>query len=70
MSTLCGKQVCIAFLREYTETMERPQNVLYFYMYFYTAAVGEGRRKEYLSKEEGRIGSNTMTKETRSTRGY
>ena len=29
-------------------------------MYFYTSAVGEGRWKEYLSKEEGRIGSNTM----------
>ena len=29
-------------------------------MYFYTAAIGEGRWKEYLSKEEGWIGSNTM----------
>ena len=29
-------------------------------MYFYTAAVGEVRWKECLSKEEGRIGSNTM----------
>jgi anti-sigma28 factor (negative regulator of flagellin synthesis) len=29
-------------------------------MYFYMAAVGEVRWKECLSKEEGRIGSNTM----------
>jgi hypothetical protein len=29
-------------------------------MYFYTAAVGEVRWKEFLSKKEGRIGSNTM----------
>jgi hypothetical protein len=29
-------------------------------MYFYTAAVGEVHWKEYLSKEDGRIGSNTM----------
>jgi hypothetical protein len=29
-------------------------------MYFYTAAVGDIRWKDCLSKEEGRIGSNTM----------
>jgi hypothetical protein len=31
-----------------------------FYMYFYTATVGDVRWKDYLSKEEGWIGSNTM----------
>ena len=30
MSTLCGTQVCIAFNRESTETMERPKDLLYF----------------------------------------
>ena len=37
-----------------------PKTYCIFYMYFYTATVGEVRRKEYLSMEEGRIGSNTM----------
>ncbi len=40
--------------------MEDPKAYCIFYMYFYTAAVGEIRWKECLSKEEGRIGSNTM----------
>jgi hypothetical protein len=40
--------------------MEDPKAYCIFYMYFYTAAVGELRWKEYLAKEEGRIGSNTM----------
>ncbi len=40
--------------------MEDPKAYCIFYMYFYTATVGEIRWKEYLSKEEGRIGSNTM----------
>ena len=39
---------------------EDPKAYCIFYMYFYTAAVGETRWKEYLDKEEGRIGSNTM----------
>jgi hypothetical protein len=46
------------------ESFERrtkdPKAYCIFYMYFYTAAVGELRWKEYLWKEEGRIGSNTM----------
>ena len=29
-------------------------------MYFYTATVGEVHWKEYLLKEEGQIGSNTI----------
>jgi hypothetical protein len=37
-----------------------PKAYCIFYMYFYTAAVGEVHWKECLSKEEGRIGSNTM----------
>jgi hypothetical protein len=40
--------------------LEDPKAYCIFYMYFYTAAVGEVRWKECLSKEEGRIGSNTM----------
>ena len=39
---------------------EDPKTYCLFYMYFYTAAVGEVRWKEYLSKEDERIGSNTM----------
>jgi hypothetical protein len=40
--------------------LKDPKAYCIFYMYFYTAAVGEGHWKECLSKEEGRIGSNTM----------
>jgi hypothetical protein len=40
--------------------LKDPKAYFIFYMYFYTAAVGEGRWKEFLSKKEGRIGSNTM----------
>jgi hypothetical protein len=40
--------------------LEDPKAYCIFYMYFYTAAVGEVRWKECLSKEGGRIGSNTM----------
>ncbi len=40
--------------------MKDPKAYFIFYMYFYTAAVGEVRWKEFLSKKEGRIGSNTM----------
>ena len=39
---------------------EDPKTYCLFYMNFYTAAVGEVRWKEYLSKEDERIGSNTM----------
>jgi hypothetical protein len=40
--------------------LKDPKAYCIFYMYFYTATVGELRWKEYLLKEEGRIGSNTM----------
>jgi hypothetical protein len=40
--------------------MEDPKAYCIFYMYFYTAAVGDLRWKGYLSKEGERIGSNTM----------
>jgi hypothetical protein len=40
--------------------LKDPKAYFIFYMYFYTAAVGEVRWKEFLSKKEGRIGSNTM----------
>jgi hypothetical protein len=40
--------------------LKDPKAYCIFYMYFYTAAVGKLRWKEYLSKEEGRIGSYTM----------
>ena len=39
---------------------EDPKTYCLFYMNFYTAVVGEVRWKEYLSKEDERIGSNTM----------
>jgi hypothetical protein len=39
---------------------EDPKAHCIFYMYFYTAAVGEVRWKECLSTEDMRIGSNTM----------
>jgi hypothetical protein len=40
--------------------LKDPKAYCIFYMYFYTAAVGEERWKECLSKEDTRIGSNTM----------
>jgi hypothetical protein len=40
--------------------LKDPKAYFIFYMYFYNSAVGEVRWKECLSKEEGRIGSNTM----------
>ena len=40
--------------------MKDPKAYFIFYMYFYTAAVGEVRWREYLSKKGERIGSNTM----------
>ena len=46
------------------ESLQRPwkdpKTYCIFYVYFYTATVGEVRWKEYLLKEEGQIGSNTM----------
>jgi hypothetical protein len=40
--------------------LKDPKAYCIFYMHFYTAAVGDERWKDCLSKEEGRIGSNTM----------
>jgi hypothetical protein len=40
--------------------LKDPKANCIFYMFFYTATIGEVRWKEYLSNEEGRIGSNTM----------
>ena len=40
--------------------MEDPKAYFIFYLYFYTAAVGEVSWKECMSKTEGRIGSNTL----------
>jgi len=40
--------------------LKDPKAYFIFYMYFYPAAVGETRWKEYITKKEGRIGSNTM----------
>ena len=39
--------------------LEDPKAYYIFYMYFYTAAVGEVRWKECMAKKETRIGSNT-----------
>jgi hypothetical protein len=40
--------------------LEDPKAYFIFYLYFYTAAVGEVSWKECMSKTEGRIGSNTL----------
>jgi hypothetical protein len=47
-------------IESFGRRLKDPKAYCIFYMYFYTATVGELRWKEYLSKEEGRIGSNTM----------
>ena len=40
--------------------MQDPKAYFLFYMYFYTAAVGEVRWKECMTKKDTRIGSNTL----------
>ena len=61
---LCGLCVDSKCVLPSIESLGRrwkdPKAYCIFYMYFYTATVGEVRWKEYVSNEEGRIGSNTM----------
>jgi hypothetical protein len=40
--------------------LKDPKAYFIFYMYFYTAVVGEADWKKCMTKKEGRIGSNTM----------
>ena len=40
--------------------MQDPKAYFIFYMYFYTAAVGEVSWNECMAKKESRIGSNTF----------
>ena len=40
--------------------LKDPKAYFIFYMFFYTAAVSKVEWKKCLSREEGRIGSNTM----------
>jgi hypothetical protein len=57
---LCVDNKCVLpSIESVTRRFEDPKAYCIFYMYFYTAAVGEVRWKECLSKEEGRIGNNT-----------
>jgi hypothetical protein len=58
---LCVENKCVLpSIESLKRRLKDPKAYCIFYMYFYTAAVGEVRWKECLSKEEGRIGSNTM----------
>jgi hypothetical protein len=58
---LCVENKCVLLsIESLKRRLKDPKAYCIFYMYFYTAAVGEVRWKECLSKEEGRIGSNTM----------
>jgi hypothetical protein len=61
MCRLCVENRCVLpSLESLKRRWEDPKAYCVFYMYFYTAVVGEVRWNECMSKEEGRIGSNTM----------
>jgi hypothetical protein len=61
MCRLCVEYKCVLpSIESLKRRWKDPKAYCVFYMYFYTAAVGEVRWKEYLSHKEGRIGSNTM----------
>jgi hypothetical protein len=58
---LCVDNKCVLpSIESLGRRLKDPKAYCIFYMYFYTAAVGDVRWKDCLSKEEGRIGSNTM----------
>ncbi len=58
---LCVENKCVLpSIESLKRRLKDPKAYCIFYMYFYTAAVGEVRWKECLSKEDERIGSNTM----------
>ena len=54
-----GNKCVLPSIESVKRRLKDPKAYCIFYMYFYTAAVGEERWKECLSTE-GRIGSNTM----------
>ena len=61
LCNLCVENMCVLpSIESLGRRLKDPKAYFIFYMYFYTAAVGEVRWKEFLSKKEGRIGSNTM----------
>jgi hypothetical protein len=61
LCSLCVENKCVLpSIESIGRRLKDPKAYCIFYMYFYTAAVGEGHWKECLSKKEGRIGSNTM----------
>jgi hypothetical protein len=57
---LCVELKCVLpSMESLKRRLHDPKAYCVFYMYFYTAAVGDTHWKECLSKEGGRIGSNT-----------
>jgi hypothetical protein len=52
--------VCFAFNRESRETTERPEGLFFFLHVFLHCCRRRRPLEDCLSKEEGRIGSNTM----------
>jgi hypothetical protein len=58
---LCVESKCVLpSIESLMRRLKDPKAYCIFYMFFYTAAVGEVQWKKCLTKEEGRIGSNTM----------
>jgi hypothetical protein len=61
LCTLCVENECVLpSIESIGRRLEDPKTYFIFYMYFYPAVVGETRWKECISKQDGRIGSNTM----------
>jgi hypothetical protein len=61
MCRLCVDHKCVLpSIESLKRRWKDPKAYCIFYMNFYTAVVGETRWKECLSKEDTRIGSNTM----------
>jgi hypothetical protein len=61
MCRLCVEHKCVLpSMESLKRRWKDPKAQCIFHMNFHTAVVGETRWKESLSKEDGRIGSNTM----------
>ena len=57
---VCVDRNCVMLSLESVERrLDDPKACYVFYQYFYKAAVGEVRWKEFVEKSEGRIGNNT-----------
>ena len=60
LCALCVENTCVLpSIESIGRRLQDPKAYFIFYMYFYTAAVGEVRWKECMAKKETRIGSNT-----------